>query len=121
MISRKSIVFPFFIFLSNCTLGEKSNLPASFTLRRDKAVAHYGQSLAKSADSSSVEYGYTLPRIRLDLAATLPRTASTVWIEPFSVTKTTCGVALRAFFLPNRRTQARSNRTFFSYQNNLRR
>ena len=40
---------------------------------------HYGQSLAKSADSSSVEYGYTLPRFRLDLAATLPRTASTGW------------------------------------------
>ena len=60
-------------------LGEKSNLPASFTLRRDKTVAHCGQSLAKSADSSSVEYGYTLPRFRLDLAATLPRTASTGW------------------------------------------
>jgi len=33
--------------------------------------------LAKSADSSSVEYGYTLPRFRLDSAATLPHTAST--------------------------------------------
>ena len=66
-------------------LGEKSNLPASFTLRRDKTVAHYGQSLAKSADSSSVEYGYTLPRFRLDLAATLPRTASTGRIAPFAV------------------------------------
>ena len=36
-----------------------------------------GQSLAKSADSISVEYGDTLPRFCLDLAATLPHTSST--------------------------------------------
>ena len=47
------------------------------------------QSLAKSADSSSVEYGYTLPRFRLDLAATLPRTASTCWIKAVSAARLT--------------------------------
>ena len=43
---------------------------------------HCGQSLGKSADVFAVMYVSTLLLIRLDLFATLPRTASTGRIEP---------------------------------------
>ena len=44
-------------------------------------MVHCGQSLGKSADVFAVMYVSTLLLIRLDLPATLPRTASTGWSE----------------------------------------
>ena len=48
-------------------------------------MAIRGRSLAKSADSSSVEYGCTLPRFCLDLTSTSAHDSSTGWIKTVSV------------------------------------
>ena len=59
-------------------------------LSNQGTAAHCGQSLVKSADSSSVEYSSTLPRLRLDLTSTLPRTASAGWINRFREQRRWC-------------------------------
>ena len=56
----------------------------SCLIKRRPAAAHCGQSLGKSADSSSVEDASPLLQIRLDLPATLHHTASTDWKQAVS-------------------------------------